>query len=244
LWTISTLGFWTSFLQDAGLPQFWHTTAEEWERACRQCTESLSRYHVQDWLASFWGPLQSVSSWRRIRPTRRNAASAPPPRGRPSPSSGRPPVLKDAPEGSPVYHFDYGRGSELASTTVHEFGHTYLGVARNQIHALARETEEFCALLQFKGTSRLRGVAMQLEEAILNATQAVWQTEEESRAAADDVIAWTCAPTPHDPAPIYQALLEARKSGKDPGRRDGRPDYGRCPQTAQPELVSAAGAAQ
>jgi len=30
--------------------------AGEWERVCRQCTEGLSRYGVQGWLTSFWGP--------------------------------------------------------------------------------------------------------------------------------------------------------------------------------------------
>ena len=212
-------GLLTSFLEDAKLPQLWLDTAEEWDRVCRQCTECLSRYHVQDWLASFWGP----------SPKRLVLAPNPtdPPQCGFGPSTpreafsivGPPAVLKDAPQGSPHSSFDYGQGTEFASTTVHEFGHTYLGVARDQIRALARDTEEFGRSLQFKGNFADYGEwPMQLEEAILSATQGVWQAEEESPAAADNVIAWqvgaynlTLLP------PMFQALLEARKGGKTLG---------------------------
>ena len=209
----------TSFVNDAKLPQFWRTTAGEWKRVCRQCTEGLTRYRVQEWLTSFWGP-----SPKRLvlvpNPTD-------PPQCGFGPSTtkeafsivGPPAVLKDAPQGSPAASFDYGRGSELASTTVHEFGHTYIGVARDQIRALAKDTEEFGRSLQFKGDfANYQEWPMELEEAILRATQGVWQAEEESRAAADDAIAWQVRAYNLTILPaMYQALLEARGGGKTLG---------------------------
>jgi hypothetical protein len=209
----------TSFVADAGLPQFWRTTAGEWERVCRQCSDCLTRYGVAEWLASFWGP-----SPKRLvlvpNPTDPPQCGFGPSTTREAFSIvGPPAVLKDAPPGAPHSSFAYGQDSELASTTVHEFGHTYIGVARDQIHALASDTEEFGRSLQFKGNFADYGEwPMELEEAILSATQGVWQAEKESRAAADGVIAWqvnaynlTILPA------MYQALLEARKGGKTLG---------------------------
>jgi hypothetical protein len=209
----------TSFVADAGLPQFWRTTAGEWERVCRQCSDCLTRYGVAEWLASFWGP-----SPKRLvlvpNPTDPPQCGFGPSTTREAFSIvGPPAVLKDAPQGAPHSSFAYGQDSEFASTTVHEFGHTYIGVARDQIHALARDTEEFGRSLQFKGNFADYGEwPMELEEAILSATQGVWQAEKDSRAAADDVIAWqvnaynlTILPA------MYQALLEARKGGRTLG---------------------------
>jgi Domain of unknown function (DUF4932) len=209
----------TSFVTDAKLPQFWRTTAGEWEGVCWQCSDSLARYGVQDWLASFWGP-----SPKRLvlvpNPTDPPQCGFGPSTTREAFSIvGPPAVLKDAPPGSPHSSFAYGQDSELASTTVHEFGHTYIGVAREQIHALAKDTEEFGRSLQFRGNFADYGEwPMELEEAILTATQGVWQAERDSRAAADDVIAWqvnaynlTILPA------MYQALLEARKGGRTLG---------------------------
>jgi hypothetical protein len=209
----------SAFLPDTGLPGFWRSTRPEWERVGRQCAESLARYDVSAWLASFWGP-----SPKRLvmvpNPTDPPTFGFGPTNAHEAFSIiGPPNVPKDTPEASRAALFDYGRDQDLADTAVHEFGHTCLGVARDRILALAQATEDLGRSLEFQGYFKDYGDwPMELEETILRATQGVWQAEKISRASADASVAWQVRAYNLTILPgIYQLLLERRRDGRTLG---------------------------
>ena len=130
---------------------------------------------------------------------------------------GPPAVPRSAPEEGANQLFDYGRGDSIADLAVHEFGHTYLGQAREAITILAERTRDVGQALELKDwfPEMYGDWMLRLQEVILRAVQAVWRAERVSRDSAEAFIQeqtdrFGLAVLPS----IYRLLLGRRKTGE------------------------------
>lgn len=180
----------TSFHEEAGLDELWRSLAAEWETVHQQCRRGLDRYRVEERMASFWGPM----------PKRLLLVPSPtdPPSFGFGPSNkeeaiciaGPPAVSRKAPEEEVAARFDYAWDDGTADLAVHEFGHTYLDLARPEVEALAEQTADIGASLALKDwfPNIYKDWPHRLMETILRAAQAVWRAEAVSPQSAEEYV--------------------------------------------------------
>jgi hypothetical protein len=213
----------TSFHEEAGLDELWRSLAAEWETVHQQCRRGLDRYRVEEWMASFWG----------VMPKRLLLVPNPtdPPCFGFGPSNneeaiciaGPPAVSRNALEGELDELFDYSRYDGTADLAIHEFGHTYLDLARAEVEALAEQTADIGASLALKDwfPEVYEGWPHRLMETILRAVQATWRAEAVSRQSAEEWLAQEADRFGLDILPpIYCALLAVPASDR-PLRPEG-----------------------
>jgi hypothetical protein len=210
----------TSFLEEARLVELWASTQAEWKQVGEQCRRGLERYDVEGWMESFWGaaPKRLVLVPNPTDPP--SFGFGPSNRGEAFCIIGPPTVPRSVPEESAAKHFDYGSTPGTADMAVHEFGHTLIDAAGDELSQLAKESGEIGSTLELKDwfPRMYPDWRTRLCEIILKAVQGTWRAEKISEESADEVIEAETRRFGIEPLPlIYQLLRQEREAGRTLG---------------------------
>lgn len=206
----------TQFFEAARLASVWAELQPQWEQVCAEVREALEASGTAAWLHSFWGPAPKRLS---LIPNPTDPATfgfAPSNDEEAFCLVGPNSVPSSVPEEQAGEQFDFRRGDSVILVAVHEFGHTYLDGARQEIARIARDTTAVGEALTLKDWFPKMYPAWEakLHEILLRAVEGVRLSECVSPASADSYLAGEAERFGLDVLPsVYEELLESRSAG-------------------------------
>ncbi|MBN1461675.1 MAG: DUF4932 domain-containing protein [Armatimonadetes bacterium] len=208
--------FLAQFYEAARLASVWTELQPQWEQVCAEVREALETSDAAGWLHSFWGP---APKRLHLLPNPTDPATF----GFAASNEedafclmGANSVPWSVSEEEAREQFDYRRGDSVTLLAVHEFGHTYLDGAREEIARIARDTAAVGQGLTLKDwfPKMYPAWETQLHEIILQAVEGVRLSECVSRASGESHMAGQVERFGLEILPaIYEELLESRAAG-------------------------------
>jgi len=210
----------TQFYEAAHLASMWEELHSQLEQVCAEVREALETSNVAGWLHSFWGP---APKRLHLLPNPTDPATfgfAASNEDEAFCLAGPNSVPWSVPEEETRQHFDYRRRDSVVLLAVHEFGHTYLDGAREEIARIARDTAAVGEALTLRDwfPKMYPAWETQLHEIVLQAVEGVRLSECVSRSSGEGHVAEQVERFGLDGLPtLYEELLESRSAGATVG---------------------------